>query len=75
MGDLPEPKYQPNAMDIKENVPVMSKIYETLGRSYAKNKKDLEELHGTYVSSQKYLYNSVLSSYNFIILNIFFKFL
>ncbi|XP_050389741.1 myosin-VIIa [Patella vulgata] len=42
MGDLPEPKYHTTmAENIRDNTPVMSKIYSTLGRKF--NKKDLEE--------------------------------
>ncbi|XP_076812859.1 unconventional myosin-VIIa-like isoform X2 [Clavelina lepadiformis] len=44
MGDLPEPKHN-NELLTENKVPVMSKIYDTLGRSYAKNKKVLEEMH------------------------------
>nr|XP_039263341.1 unconventional myosin-VIIa-like isoform X3 [Styela clava] len=48
MGDLPEPKYQPETNNMKENTPVMTKIYETLGRSYAKNKANMEQIQGSY---------------------------
>ncbi|KAM3842174.1 unconventional myosin-VIIa-like, partial [Diretmus argenteus] len=42
MGDLPEPKYQITINDGSEKIPVMTKIYETLGkRTY---KRELEEL-------------------------------
>ncbi|XP_074658425.1 myosin-VIIa-like [Tubulanus polymorphus] len=41
MGDLPEPKYHTSMTDARDNTPVMTKIYSTLGRRF--NKKDLEE--------------------------------
>jgi myosin-7 len=41
MGDLPEPKYHTSMSDVKDNTPVMTKIYSTLGRKF--NKKDLED--------------------------------
>lgn len=42
MGDLPEPKYQMTINDGSEKIPVMTKIYETLGkRTY---KRELQEL-------------------------------
>ncbi|XP_041355506.1 myosin-VIIa-like isoform X2 [Gigantopelta aegis] len=41
MGDLPEPKYHTAMAETRDNTPVMSKIYSTLGRKF--NKKDLEE--------------------------------
>lgn len=42
MGDLPEPKSQLVLNDGSEKIPVMTKIYETLGkRTY---KRELQEL-------------------------------
>uniref|UniRef100_A0AAR2IYX4 Myosin VIIAb n=1 Tax=Pygocentrus nattereri TaxID=42514 RepID=A0AAR2IYX4_PYGNA len=42
MGDLPEPKYQISVSDGSEKIPVMTKIYETLGkRTY---KRELQAL-------------------------------
>ncbi len=41
MGDFPEPKYHTSMADVKDNTPVMTKIYSTLGRKF--NKKDLED--------------------------------
>lgn len=42
MGDLPEPKCQLVINDGSEKIPVMTKIYETLGkRTY---KRELQEL-------------------------------
>ena len=47
MGDLPEPKVTD---DIKvDSKPVMTKIYDTLGRTY-KSKKQIEEKFDTKVS-------------------------
>ena len=45
MGDLPEPKYQLAISDGSDKIPVMTKIYETLGkRTY---KRELQELKET----------------------------
>lgn len=42
MGDLPEPKYHISISDGSEKIPVMTKIYETLGkRTY---KRELQAL-------------------------------
>uniref|UniRef100_A0A674E620 Unconventional myosin-VIIa-like n=1 Tax=Salmo trutta TaxID=8032 RepID=A0A674E620_SALTR len=44
MGDLPEPKYHIAISDGSEKIPVMTKIYETLGkRTY---KRELQDLQG-----------------------------
>uniref|UniRef100_A0A8C8MCG8 Myosin VIIAb n=1 Tax=Oncorhynchus tshawytscha TaxID=74940 RepID=A0A8C8MCG8_ONCTS len=44
MGDLPEPKYHIAIIDGSEKIPVMTKIYETLGkRTY---KRELQDLQG-----------------------------
>uniref|UniRef100_A0A8C9R5F2 Myosin VIIAa n=1 Tax=Scleropages formosus TaxID=113540 RepID=A0A8C9R5F2_SCLFO len=44
MGDLPEPKYHTAISDGSEKIPVMTKIYETLGkRTY---KRELQALQG-----------------------------
>uniref|UniRef100_A0A8B9JP57 Myosin VIIAb n=1 Tax=Astyanax mexicanus TaxID=7994 RepID=A0A8B9JP57_ASTMX len=44
MGDMPEPKYQISISDGSEKIPVMTKIYETLGkRTY---KRELQALQG-----------------------------
>ncbi|XP_066501283.1 unconventional myosin-VIIa isoform X2 [Hoplias malabaricus] len=49
MGDLPEPKYQISISDGSEKIPVMTKIYETLGkRTY---KRELQALQGEEESS------------------------
>uniref|UniRef100_A0A4W4E2S9 Myosin VIIAb n=1 Tax=Electrophorus electricus TaxID=8005 RepID=A0A4W4E2S9_ELEEL len=49
MGDLPEPKYQISISDGSEKIPVMTKIYETLGkRTY---KTELQALQGKDESS------------------------
>uniref|UniRef100_A0A8C6XBM7 Myosin VIIA n=1 Tax=Naja naja TaxID=35670 RepID=A0A8C6XBM7_NAJNA len=42
MGDLPEPKYHTAMSDGSEKIPVMTKIYETLGKK--SNKKELQAL-------------------------------
>ncbi|XP_078485190.1 unconventional myosin-VIIa-like isoform X1 [Ciona intestinalis] len=47
MGDLPEPQKKENGPKGKDNVPVMVKIHDTLGRSYAKNAKQIEDMHST----------------------------
>ncbi|XP_022531702.2 unconventional myosin-VIIa isoform X1 [Astyanax mexicanus] len=49
MGDMPEPKYQISISDGSEKIPVMTKIYETLGkRTY---KRELQALQGDEESS------------------------
>nr|XP_006627875.2 PREDICTED: unconventional myosin-VIIa isoform X2 [Lepisosteus oculatus] len=55
MGDLPEPKYHTAMSDGSEKIPVMTKIYETLGkRTY---KRELQALQGegenTHIDSHK----------------------
>lgn len=43
MGDLPEPKCQMVINDGSEKIPVMTKIYETLGkRTYKRELQDLQ---------------------------------
>lgn len=43
MGDMPEPKYQISLSDGSEKIPVMTKIYETLGkRSYKRDQQALQ---------------------------------
>ncbi|NXQ13544.1 MYO7A protein, partial [Peucedramus taeniatus] len=44
MGDLPEPKYHTAMSDSGEKIPVMTKIYETLGKKTYK--KELQALQG-----------------------------
>ncbi|XP_044775770.1 unconventional myosin-VIIa isoform X1 [Neomonachus schauinslandi] len=44
MGDLPEPKYHTAMSDGSENIPVMTKIYETLGKKTYK--RELQTLQG-----------------------------
>ncbi|XP_054829436.1 unconventional myosin-VIIa isoform X2 [Eublepharis macularius] len=44
MGDLPEPKYHTAMSDGSEKIPVMTKIYETLGKKTYK--KELQSLQG-----------------------------
>ncbi|XP_030055928.1 unconventional myosin-VIIa isoform X3 [Microcaecilia unicolor] len=55
MGDLPEPKYHTAMSDGSEKIPVMTKIYETLGKKTYK--KELQALQGEgesgYVDGQK----------------------
>lgn len=42
MGDMPEPKYQISPSDGSEKIPVMTKIYETLGkRTYKRDQQVL----------------------------------
>lgn len=43
MGDMPEPKYQSSLSDGSEKIPVMTKIYETLGkRTYKRDQQALQ---------------------------------
>jgi myosin-7 len=51
MGDLPEPKYHTTLTDAKDNTPVMTRIYSTLGRKF--NKKDLEDAQRMGVELEK----------------------
>uniref|UniRef100_A0ABM5FVZ3 Unconventional myosin-VIIa isoform X2 n=1 Tax=Pogona vitticeps TaxID=103695 RepID=A0ABM5FVZ3_9SAUR len=55
MGDLPEPKYHTAMSDGSEKIPVMTKIYETLGKKTYK--KELQALQGEgesgHIDSQK----------------------
>ncbi|XP_077653757.1 unconventional myosin-VIIa isoform X3 [Urocitellus parryii] len=44
MGDLPEPKYHTAMSDSSEKIPVMTKIYETLGKKTYK--RELQALQG-----------------------------
>lgn len=44
MGDLPEPKYHTAITDGSEKIPVMTKIYETLGKKTYK--RELQALQG-----------------------------
>lgn len=44
MGDLPEPKYHTAMSDGSEKIPVMTKIYETLGKKTYK--RELQVLQG-----------------------------
>ncbi|KAM4620039.1 unconventional myosin-VIIa [Polymixia lowei] len=55
MGDLPEPKYQITINDGSEKIPVMTKIYETLGkRTYKRELQELQvEGENSSIDSQK----------------------
>ncbi|XP_032879347.1 unconventional myosin-VIIa [Amblyraja radiata] len=57
MGDLPEPKYHTAISDGSEKVPVMTKIYETLGKKTYK--RELQALQGDAESVQADKKNSV----------------
>ena len=48
MGDLPDAKPADDDEEKALNKPVMSKIYDTLGRTY-KTKKQMEEKYNTKV--------------------------
>ncbi|XP_043929284.1 unconventional myosin-VIIa [Protopterus annectens] len=50
MGDLPEPKYHTAMSDGSEKIPVMTKIYETLGKKTYK--RELQALQGEGESAQ-----------------------
>uniref|UniRef100_A0A8C4PPC0 Myosin VIIA n=1 Tax=Equus asinus asinus TaxID=83772 RepID=A0A8C4PPC0_EQUAS len=45
MGDLPEPKYHTAMSDGSEKIPVMTKIYETLGKKTYKRELQALQLH------------------------------
>ncbi|XP_017349051.1 unconventional myosin-VIIa [Ictalurus punctatus] len=55
MGDMPEPKYQISLSDGTEKIPVMTKIYETLGkRTYKREQQALQRAEETSITdSQK----------------------
>ncbi|NXI97984.1 MYO7A protein, partial [Psophia crepitans] len=55
MGDLPEPKYHTAMSDGGEKIPVMTKIYETLGKkTYKKELQALQgEGEGTHIDGHK----------------------
>uniref|UniRef100_A0A7M4FGR4 Myosin VIIA n=1 Tax=Crocodylus porosus TaxID=8502 RepID=A0A7M4FGR4_CROPO len=57
MGDLPEPKYHTAMSDGSEKIPVMTKIYETLGKKTYK--KELQALQGEGESIDGHKKNSV----------------
>uniref|UniRef100_A0A8C3K6U2 Myosin VIIA n=1 Tax=Calidris pygmaea TaxID=425635 RepID=A0A8C3K6U2_9CHAR len=57
MGDLPEPKYHTAMSDGGEKIPVMTKIYETLGKKTYK--KELQALQGEGEVTEGGLKNSV----------------
>lgn len=44
MGDLPEPKYHTAISDGSEKIPIMTKIYETLGKKTYK--RELAAMQG-----------------------------
>ncbi|XP_077578551.1 unconventional myosin-VIIa-like isoform X1 [Stigmatopora nigra] len=50
MGDLPEPKYHTAISDGSEKIPVMTKIYETLGKKTYK--RELQALQGEAETAQ-----------------------
>ncbi|XP_072432946.1 myosin VIIAa isoform X3 [Chiloscyllium punctatum] len=57
MGDLPEPKYHTAMSDGSEKIPVMTKIYETLGKKTYK--RELQALQGESESAHSDKKNSV----------------
>ncbi|XP_078258138.1 myosin VIIAa isoform X2 [Rhinoraja longicauda] len=57
MGDLPEPKYHTAISDGSEKIPVMTKIYETLGKKTYK--RELQSLQGDAESMHADKKNSV----------------
>lgn len=46
MGDLPEPKYHTAINDGSEKIPVMTKIYETLGKKTYKRELQALQANG-----------------------------
>ncbi|KAM9319057.1 unconventional myosin-VIIa-like [Pholidichthys leucotaenia] len=59
MGDLPEPKYHTTISDGSEKIPVMTKIYETLGKKTYKRELQALQGEGEMVSSDGVKKNSV----------------
>ncbi|XP_037533824.1 myosin VIIAa [Nematolebias whitei] len=59
MGDLPEPKYHTAISDGSEKVPVMTKIYETLGKKTYKRELQALQEEGETPRSDSHKKNSV----------------
>ncbi|XP_034024425.1 unconventional myosin-VIIa-like [Thalassophryne amazonica] len=59
MGDLPEPKYHMAVSDGSEKIPVMTKIYETLGKKTYKRELQALQGEGETSSSDSHKKNSV----------------
>ncbi|XP_029107068.1 unconventional myosin-VIIa-like [Scleropages formosus] len=59
MGDLPEPKHQTNFSDGSEKIPIMTKIYETLGKRTYKRELQALQREGESTHSESHKKNSV----------------
>ncbi|XP_068172673.1 myosin VIIAa isoform X4 [Antennarius striatus] len=59
MGDLPEPKYHTAISDGSEKIPVMTKIYETLGKKTYKRELQALQGEGETPHSESHKKNSV----------------
>ncbi|TNN01493.1 hypothetical protein fugu_010875 [Takifugu bimaculatus] len=59
MGDLPEPKYHTAITDGSEKIPVMTKIYETLGKKTYKRELQALQREGEIPQSDGHKKNSV----------------
>ncbi|XP_054884053.1 myosin VIIAa isoform X5 [Poeciliopsis prolifica] len=59
MGDLPEPKYHTAISDGSEKIPVMTKIYETLGKKTHKRELQALQVEGETTPSESLKKNSV----------------
>ncbi|TSQ12728.1 Unconventional myosin-VIIa [Bagarius yarrelli] len=60
MGDMPEPKYQISLSDGSEKIPVMTKIYETLGkRTYKREQQALQRAGETSLIDNQKKKNSI----------------
>ncbi|CAF92932.1 unnamed protein product, partial [Tetraodon nigroviridis] len=59
MGDLPEPKYHTAITDGSEKIPVMTKIYETLGKKTYKRELQALQGEGEVPQSDSHKKNSV----------------
>ena len=52
MGDLPEPQYDQSLLAKKDTAPVMHKIYDTIGKSFAKKNTETLKSQKSSVSLQ-----------------------
>lgn len=64
MGDLPEPKYHTAMSDGSEKIPVMTKIYETLGKKTYKKELQALQGEGEVRGIQAKIYSCLLSERN-----------
>lgn len=61
MGDLPEPKYHTAISNGSEKIPVMTKIYETLGKKTYKKELQVLQQEGEVRKCAKRRFNGMFS--------------